>query len=136
MNTPKMIGTVNVDESKNFSTLVPWEAVTKPELPYSALTKPNGFMFAHGSACASMATLSAEGYKYIGDTYVFRQDGTAVDVDRYLGSITPDNTLAVLKIPSQQIPFHHLQPNHAIIGSLPIDRQTQILNILGTQQNP
>lgn len=105
-------------------------------MPYSNLSEPNGFMFSYGSACGLLASTLIEGYKYVGDTYFFRQEGTAVDVDRYLGSIAPDNILAVLTISSGQIPFHHLQLNHVIIGSLPIDRQKQILSILVTQQSP
>lgn len=132
---PKNIGTVNLNETKEFSTSVPWEAVTKAQLPYTILTKPNGFLFTHGSACASMATTSHQGYRYIEDTYIFRQDGTAVDVDRYLGSITPQNTQAVLKVPSGQIPFHHLRTSDSIFKELPADKQAQILSIL-EPQNP
>ncbi len=48
-NTPKEIGTVSTQESSRFSTPVPWGPVTKPELPYSVLGTPNGFLFTHGS---------------------------------------------------------------------------------------
>lgn len=133
---PNLIGTVAIQENNNVSTAVPWEPVTKPKLPYSVLSQPNGFMFAYGSACGSLPTTSLEGYTYVSDTYVFRKDGDGIDLDRYIGSITQTNTLAILKIPSQQIPYHHLRATHPIINNLPVDKQRQVLSILGTQYNP
>lgn len=127
---PKPIGTVSVDENNNISTQNPWEPVTTPTIPYSVLSHPDGFMFAHGSACGSLPTTSIEGYKYVADVHVFRQDGTAVDVDRYIGSVTPENTLAVLKVPNGQIPYHHLNLSHAIVSNLPIEQRQQVNDIL------
>lgn len=135
-NTPKQIGTVSLTENNNFSTSIPWECVTKNNLPYSILSLPDGFMFACGSACLSLATTSIQGYTYVQNTHVFRKDGTGVDVDRYLGSITPTDTIAVLKLPNDQIPFHHLKLTDSIISNLPLDKRKQICNILGMQQNP
>ena len=134
MNTtqPKFIGTVNLDEVKNISTDTPWEPVTNNNLPFGVMGTPNGFLFTHGSACASLATTSIEGYAYVADVLVFRRDGTAVDVDRYLGSITPTFTLGVLKIPNGQIPYHHLKANASIISNLPSDKREQVLSIIGT----
>ncbi|OGG13795.1 hypothetical protein A2773_01580 [Candidatus Gottesmanbacteria bacterium RIFCSPHIGHO2_01_FULL_39_10] len=127
---PKPIGTVSLGENNNVSTQNPWEPVTRPTMPYSVLTNPNGFMFAHGSACGSLATTSIEGYKYVSDVHIFRQDGTAVDVDRYIGSVTPENALAVLKIPSGQIPHHHLNLGHPIISNLPPEQKQWVSDIL------
>lgn len=133
---PKVVGTVVLQENNNISTSKPWESVTKENLPYSVLSQPNGFMFTHGSACGSMPITSIEGYTYVSDMHVFRQDGNEIDVDRYIGSITPTNTLAVLKIPNQKIPYHHLKPIDHIINNLPPDKQKLVLGFLGTQHNP
>ncbi len=130
---PKLIGTVSLDEIKNISTDSPWEPVTNPNLPFSVMGTPNGYLFTHGSACASLATTSILGYTYVAHALVFRQDGTVVDVDGYLGSITPTNTLGVLKIPNGQIPYHHLRINDSIINNLPTDKREQVLSIIGTQ---
>ncbi len=135
-NQPKQIGTVNLKENNNASTQTPWQPVTIGSSPYSVVTEPRGFLFAHGSSCGSLPTTSLEGYTYVSDIHYFRKDGNGVDVDRYIGSITPTNTLAILKIPSQQIPFHHLIPTDPIINNLPVDKQKQVLSILGTQQSP
>lgn len=130
---PKPIGTVSVDEVKNMSTNTPWEPVTNPDLPFSVMGTPSGYLFTHGSACASLATTSILGQTYVAHALVFRQDGTAVDVDGYFGSITPTNTLGVLKINSSQIPYHHLKANDPILNNLPSDKREQVLNIIGTQ---
>jgi len=131
---PKPIGTVNIEENGNMSTQKPWEPVTMPVMPYSAISLPRGFLFAHGSACTSLATTSIEGYTYVSDVHIFRQDGNNVDVDRYIGSITPTNTLAILKVPSSQIPHHHLGINDPIINNLPADKQEQVINVLGARE--
>lgn len=120
---PKVIGTVALQENNNISTSKSWEPVTLSNLPYSVLSQPNGFMFTHGSACGSLPTTSVEGYTYVSDTHVFRQDRNGIDIDRYIGSITPTNTLAILKIPNQRIPYHHLKPTDPIINNLPPDKQ-------------
>ncbi len=132
----KLVGTVSLQECDNVSTQHPWKPVTIGSSPFSVVTEPTGFMFAHGSACGSLASTSTEGWKYVFDAYYFRKDHNRIDLDRYLGSITPTNTLAVLKVPSSQTQYHHLKSTDPIIGRLPIDRQNQILGILGTQQNP
>ena len=132
----KPIGTVNLQENDNVSTLKPWEPVTVGSSPFSVVTEPNGFMFAHGSACGSIPTTSLYGQTYVSDVHFFRRDGNGVDVDQYRGSITPTNTLAILKIPSNLISQHHLKPTDPIISNLPFGRQKQVLGILGTQQNP
>ena len=131
---PKPIGTVSIEENGNISTEKPWEPVTTPVVPYSTLSRPNGFLFAHGSACTSLATTSIEGHTYVSDVHIFRQDGNSVDVDRYIGSITPTNTLVILKISSSQILHHHLGIKDPIINNLPADKQRQVLNILGTRE--
>lgn len=133
---PKNIGTVCLQENANVSTQKPWEPVTVGSSPFSAVREPNGFMFAFGSACGSLASTSIEGWRYVSDVYYFRKDGDGVDLDRYLGSITPTNTLAILKIPSSQTPYHHLKPTDLIVSNLPVDKEKQVLSILGTQQNP
>lgn len=133
---PKPIGTVNLQEINNVSTKTPWEPVTVDNSPFSVVTQPNGFLLAHGSACGSLPTTSLEGHTYVSDVHFLRRDSNGVDVDRYLGSIMPTNTLAVLKIPSDQIPYHHLKPTDPIINNLPLDKQTLVLRILGTQLNP
>ncbi len=89
-----------------------------------------GFYLRMALACGSLPTTSIEGYKYVADVHVFRQDGKAVDVDRYIGSVTPESTLAVLKIPSDQIPHHHLNLTHPIFVRLPAIQQQQISDIL------
>lgn len=130
---PSVIGTVALQENNNISTSSPWETVTLSNLPYSVLSQPPNFMFAHGSACGSAPTTSLEGHTYVSDLYVFRRDKNGVDVDRYLGSITPTNTLAILKIPNPQIQFHHLKPTDPIISHLPMQDQKQLRSILGIQ---
>lgn len=132
---PKLIGTVNLQENNNVSTPKPWEAVTVGSSPFSAVREPNGFMFAFGSACGSLASTSIEGWKYVSDVYYFRKDGNGVDLDRYLGSATPTNTLAILKIPTNLISQHHLKPTDPIICNLPVDRQKQVLGILESSKN-
>lgn len=94
---------------------------------YYALSYP---LIDYGSACGSLSTTSIEDYKYVADVHVFRQDGTAVDVERYIGSITPKNTLAVLKIPSGQIPHHRLNLTHPIVSNLPTEQRQQVNDIL------
>lgn len=135
-NQPKEIGTVNLQENNNVSTPKPWEPVTVGNSPFSVVTEPRGFMFAHGSACGSLPTTSLHGQTYVSDVHFFRRDGNGVDVDQYRGSINPTNTLSVLKIPSDLIAHHHLKPTDPIISNLPVDKQKQVLGILGTQQNP
>jgi hypothetical protein len=130
---PKLIGTVNLQENDNVLTQKPWGRVTIGNSPFSVVAQSNGFMFAYGSACGSLASVSIEGWKYVSDVHYFRRDGNGVDVDRYLGSITPTNTLAILKIPSGYISYHHLKPTDPIICNLPVDKQKQVLGILGTQ---
>ena len=132
-NQPKQIGTVNLQENDNVSTPTPWKPVTIGSSPFSVVSEPNGFMFAHGSACGSLPTTSLEGHSYVSDVYYFRKDGNGVDVDRYLGSITPTETLAILKIPNSQILHHHLKLTDSIVSNLPVDNQRQVLGILGTQ---
>jgi len=127
---PQIVGTVDLTENKNISIDQPWMPVTTPNLPFSALSEPDGFLFTHGSACGSLPTTSLEGYKYVTDIHVFRQDGAAVDVDRYIGSVTPANTLAILKIPSSLIPHHHLDLSDPIVSSLPTQQQQQVQNII------
>lgn len=133
---PKIIGTVNLQEIDNVSTQKPWEPVTIYNSPFSVVTQPNGFMFAHGSACASLPSTSVEGWRYASDVYFFRRDCNGVDVDRYLGSITTTQTFVILKISSGQIPYHHLEPTDPIVNNLPVDRKEQVLGILGSQQGP
>lgn len=132
MEQPKLIGTVSLDEVKNISTDTPWEPVTNPNLPFSVMGTPSGYLFTHGSACVSLATTSLQGHTYVAHALVFRQDGTAIDIDGYFGSITPTNTLGVLKIPNGQIPYHHLRANNPIINNLPTDKGEQVLSIIGT----
>lgn len=104
-----------------------------PDLKARVKSHNNGFMFAHGSACGSLPSTSTEGWRYIADVYFFRKDqDNKVDVDRYIGSITPDETLAILKIPISQIPEHHLKSTDPLINNLPSDKQKQVLSILGT----
>lgn len=135
MNNPKFIGTVNIQENHNISTQKPWEAVTIESSPFSLVTKPNGFMFAHGSACSSLPSTSTEGWRYVADVCFFRKDGNGIDVDRYIGSVTPSNTLAILKILPSQISQHHPKSIDPIISNLPNDKQKQVLSIIGTQHN-
>lgn len=130
---PKIIGTVNLEENNNMSTSLPWEPVTTPKIPFSVITPPQGFLFVHGSACGSLPTTSLEGYTYVSDTYIFRQDGNNIDTDRYIGSITQDNFLALLKIPSEQNPYHHLKPTDLIITNLTPNWQQQVKTILEKQ---
>lgn len=132
----KLVGTVNPQENNNVSTPKPWELVTVGSSPFSVVTEPSGFMFAHGSARGSLPTTPLDGQTYVSDVYFFRRDGNGVDVDQYRGSITPTNTLAVLKIPNNLVAHHHLKPTDPIINNLPIDKQKQVLSILGTQQSP
>ena len=133
MDNLKLVGTVNLKENNNVSTPKPWELVIVGSSPFSVVTEPKGFMFAIGSACGSLASTSIEGWRYVSDVYYFRKDGDGVDLDRYLGSITPTNTLAILKIPSKLIAQHHLKPTDPVISNLPVDKQKQVLGILGTQ---
>lgn len=135
-NTFKEIGTISLQETDNVSIPNPWEPVTVGSSPFSIVAEPYGFMFAHGSACASFATNSREGWTYVSDVYYFRRDGNGIDLDRYLGSITPTNTLAILKVHNSLVTQHHLKPTDPIINNLPVDKQKQVLSILGTQQNP
>lgn len=132
---PKVVGIVSLQENDNISTAKPWEPVTKANLPYSVLSQPNGFMFAHGSACGSLPSISREGWRYVADVHFFRKDKNGVDVDRYIGSITPSRTLAILKIPSGKISEHHLRQSDPIISNLPSDEQKQVLSILGKQKS-
>ena len=130
---PKLIGTVSLYEIINISTSSPWEVVTTNNIPTSALGTPNGFLFTHGSACSSLPTTSLEGYTYVADFYLFRIDRNGVDTDRYIESVTPTNTLAILKVPNEQNNFHHLKPTSSIIENLPIENQEQVQNILNSK---
>lgn len=126
----KTIGTVTVGECENVSTDKPWEPVTINSSPFSVVTNPNGFIFAHGSACGSLPTTSVEGFTYVADVYYFRRDKDGIDIDRYLGSITPTHTLAILKLPERFISYHHLRPSDPIISNLPKEKQEFVLGIL------
>ncbi len=82
-NQPKEIGTISLKENDNVSTPKPWEPVTVGSSPFSVVTEPRGFMFAHGSACGSLASTSIEGWRYVSDVHYFRKDGNGIDLDRF-----------------------------------------------------
>lgn len=133
-NQLKTIGTVSIQELKNISSYVPWEELVKKDIPFSAIGTPDGYLFTQGSACSSLATTSTLGWMYNADFYVWRLDGIGVDRDRYLGSVTPENTLAVLLVSKQLTPYHHLELNDPPLISLPIIHQKNIKSLLrGTQ---
>ena len=126
----KLIDHIPLEEIKVTEGEYPWEPKTMVTKPVSSISLPSGFLFWHGSACASMATTSAQGLSYVADWYLFREDKLGVDVERYVGSVSyldPLNPLAVLKIPSWQIPFHHLMPTSSILGSLPLNNRQLVL---------
>lgn len=133
-NQLKNIGTVCIQEIENMSSSMPWEDLVKEDIPFSAIGAPSGYLFAQGSACGSLATTSAFGWTYIADFYVWRRDGIGIDRDRYLGSVTPGNTVAVLLVSKKLTPYHHLKLNDPPLNSLSTIYQENIKNLLrGTQ---
>lgn len=127
---PKPIGTTCLNEIDNLSTHKPWGPKTVEDIPISAISAPKGYLFTHGSACASLPTTSPDGYEYVLDLYVFRQDGNGVDTDRYIGSISPDGSLVTLKIPHEHNPYHHLNPLDPVVTKLSPKKQKRVLEIL------
>lgn len=126
----KPIGTVSIEELNNLALKDPWQEVVMEFLPFSVIGSPNGFICSQGSAGTSLPTTSMEGWKYVADFYLYRQDGTMVDRDRYLGSVSLDCKLTVLLVSKKQTPYHHLKLNDPPMNSLPAIYQERIKNIL------
>ena len=122
----KTIGTVSIKELNNISSAVPWEELVRKDIPFSTIGTPDGYLFTQGSACGSLATTSAIGWTYNADLYVYRRDGIGIDRDRYLGSITPENNVAVLLVSKQLTPYHHIKLNDPPLISLPAIHQENI----------
>ena len=132
----KIIGTVSIKELNNISSPVPWEELVRKDIPFSTIGTPNGYLFTQGSACGSLATTSAIGWTYNADFYVYRRDRMGIDRDRYLGSVTPDNSVAVLLVSKQLTPYHHIKLNDLPLISLPAIHQENIKDLLlGTQSS-
>lgn len=132
----KTIGTVSTQELGNISSHISWEELVRKDIPFSAIGTPDGYLLTQGSACSSLATTSALGWKYNADFYVWRRDGTGIDRDRYLGSVTPENTLAVLLVSKQLTPYHHLRLDDPPLISLPTIYQKSIKELLSDKQLP
>ena len=129
-NQLKNIGTVSTQELENISSPMPWEELFKEDIPFSAIGTPNGYLLTQGSACDSLSTTSTHGWKYNADFYVYRRDGNGIDRDRYLGSVTPENSVAVLLVPKQFTPYHHLKLNDPPLIGLPVNYRENVENVL------
>jgi len=126
----KNIGTTDKQEVDNISSAKPWEELIISDIPFSPIGTPNGYMFTQGSACGSLPTVSAEGWKYNADIYIWRRDGTAVDRDRYLGSVGLNGDLSILLVPKLQTPDHHVGIPSSAFDSLPTIYQGTVAGIL------
>lgn len=129
-NLLKNIGTISIQEIQNISAYVPWENLVKKDIPFSAIGTPSGYLFTQGSACGSLATTSNLGWKYNADLYLYRKDGTAVDRDRYLGSITQENNLVIFLVPKSLTPYHHIDSSNLNLINLPPSQLNSIIDIL------
>lgn len=125
----KIIGTVDIEELSSLAS-GDWKEIVHEDIPFSVLGTPNGYMFTHGSASASNPTINCDGWRYNADFYLYRQDGSMVKRYRYLGSVTPDNQLAILLVPKEKTPNHHIDSFNPILNALPSVYQTKVLNVL------
>lgn len=126
----KIIGTVGIDEINRLNSDSRWRQVTMNDVPFSVLGTPSGFMFAHGSVSNSLATTNHENWTYLADLCLYRQDKNIVKRYRYLGSVTPDKQVAILLVPKDRTPDHHVTNLSQAQNCLPTIYQDQVRIIL------